>query len=302
MSHTIGAINLITLDIIYSDINRLPDLGEEISTNCLTLSLGGGPVAALVTAARLGADVRLATSLSTDTFSRIAHSLLDKEAIPYRSFDTNLQLGTSPVNVTSVMTIPGKDRSFVSYFPDTDFYQDPSDDLFTYLKDCAYCIASSPNEELFRRLQAQGCRIIYDVGWDDGLCIDALKDTLSTVYLFAPNEKEALKLTGAADPRSALLQLSNYVEQPIVKLGKNGALLYRNGEIIHVPPFKFSSKDTTGAGDAFLGGVTYGLLQGWDILRCVELGNYTGGKAVTGIGCLSSSGSIQEFESLCPKT
>ena len=54
MKPEICALNLVTLDFIYSGIHRLPGLGEEVSTNHLTLSLGGGPIASLITAARLG--------------------------------------------------------------------------------------------------------------------------------------------------------------------------------------------------------------------------------------------------------
>ena len=43
MKPEICALNLVTLDFIYSGIHRLPGLGEEVSTNHLTLSLGGGP-------------------------------------------------------------------------------------------------------------------------------------------------------------------------------------------------------------------------------------------------------------------
>lgn len=299
MNSEIAALNLITLDFIYSGISRLPGLGEEIATSELTMSLGGGPTASLITAARLGADVRLATCLGRDRFSSIARDFLEEEQVPYRSFEAALLAGHSPVNVTSVMSIREVDRSFVSYFPETDFYEAPTQELLDYLKGCAYCIASSPNIALFRQLQSAGCRVIYDVGWSDDLCIDDLKDVLSSVYLFAPNEKEALKLTNENNPDAALRKLAGYVERPIIKLGREGAIYLQGHTIVHVPPFDFASIDATGAGDAFLGGVTYGLLQGWELERCVKLGNYSGGKATTAVGCLTARGSIAEFERLC---
>ena len=95
MKPEICALNLVTLDFIYSGIHRLPGLGEEVSTNHLTLSLGGGPIASLITAARLGATVRLATCLGRDRFSCIARDFLKQEAIPYRSFETSMKAGQS---------------------------------------------------------------------------------------------------------------------------------------------------------------------------------------------------------------
>lgn len=299
MKNTITALNLITLDVIYSGLRRLPGLGEEIATTQLDLALGGGPVASLVTAGRLGAKIQLATCLGQDRFSGIARDLLDQEGVPYRSFDTTLHRGKSPVNVSSVMSLQGSDRSFISYFPDTEFYTSPSEEVFQFLRKGTYCIASAPNGALFRRLKEAGCRVAYDVGWSDDLRVEALADVLASAYLFAPNEKEALKLTGTDRPEMALLRLRDYVEQPIVKLGKDGAIFLREGKVIHCPAFPFQAADTTGAGDAFLGGVVYGLAQGWDMERCVRLGNYTGGKATTGVGCLTARASMEEFEALC---
>ena len=103
-------------------------------------------------------------------------------------------------------------------------------------------------------LKNAGCRVVYDVGWSDDLSIEELRDVLSAVYLFSPNEKEVLKLTGADSVRSALLKLAEYVEHPIVKLGKEGALFLCQGEVVHVDPVDFDNiVDTTGAGDAFFG-------------------------------------------------
>lgn len=299
MKNVITALNLVTLDVIYSGLRRLPGLGEEVATTQLDLALGGGPVAALAAAGRLGAEVRLATCLGRDRFSAIARELLDQEGVPYRSFDARIRAGRSPVNVSSVMSLQGADRSFLSYFPDTAFYTDPSEEVFRFLGEGDYCIASAPNESLFRRLKEAGCRVAYDVGWSDDLSVEALAGVLDAVYLFAPNEKEALKLTGEDRPEAALLRLRDYVEQPIVKLGKDGAIFLRDGKIAHCPAFPFRAVDTTGAGDAFLGGVVYGLAQGWDLKRCVRLGNYTGGKATTEVGCLTARVSMEEFEALC---
>ncbi len=298
MSTQLSAINLITLDLIYSKLPRIPNMGEEVWTDEFRVSLGGGPVAALATAARLGAPARLATSLSDDYISRIAGELLKEEGLEFRSFCAKSGKA-SPVNVSSVMTFENQDRSFVSYFPNTDFYTANTEEIYQYIEGSEYCIASYPSEELFQRLKANGCRIIYDVGWDDALSLDSLEHVLKMVYLFSPNNKEAQKLTGATDTESALRKLAEYVEQPIVKMDKDGSLVWKHGEAVWVPPIEFSPIDSTGAGDAFLGGVAYGLLQGWDIVRCVQMGNYTGGKATTAIGCLTARSSLEEFEALC---
>lgn len=292
---SIGAINLITLDFIYSDIPKIPALGEEVNTNKFAVSLGGGPVASLITAARLGAQTKLATCLGEDIMSGIGKIFLEQEKVNYRNFCRN-GVSVTPVNISSVMTFAGSDRSFVSYFPDTDFYKTGIEEKFEYLKDTSLCIASEPCKELLSRLYHNGCRLAYDVGWSDELNIEDLKDILRYVYLFTPNDKEAMKLTDTSTPETALERLADFVEQPIVKLGKYGALVWYNGKIVHVCAADFVAVDSTGAGDAFLGGVVYGLSQGWDILECVRLGNYTGGNATTAVGCLTARSTLANYQ------
>jgi sugar/nucleoside kinase (ribokinase family) len=48
-------------------------------------------------------------------------------------------------------------------------------------------------------------------------------------------------------------------------MGTEGSLLASANTTDHVPAFEISVVDTTGAGDAFMGGLSFGLLQGWDL-------------------------------------
>jgi len=53
--------------------------------------------------------------------------------------------------------------------------------------------------------------------------------------------------------------------------------------LVHV-----NSVDSTGAGDAFIGGFVYGLVQMKDIYDCVILGNIAGAMAVQKVGAQAS--------------
>lgn len=292
----IGAINTLTLDMIYSGLRKIPQLGEEVSTGHFLLTLGGGPPAALITAARLGAEARLATYIGADMPGALARSFLEREPISFRDFGP--EGGTSLVNVTSVMTFPQEDRCFVSYFSPENIEGIMTEAICEYLRDAGLIIISGSNEEVIRQLASQGCKILYDVGWSEDLSLDALRPLLRFVTVFSPNEKEALKMTGARCVEDAIAMLADAVEQPIVKLGADGAVFWKNGKAVHVPPMPFTAVDSTGAGDAFLGGVAYGMSQNWDMEQSVLFGNYTGGKATTEIGCLTARSSLEEFERL----
>ena len=93
------------------------------------------------------------------------------------------------------------------------------------------------------------------------------------------------------------------MEQPIVKLGKDGAIFLRDGKIAHCPAFPFRAVDTTGAGDSFCAGLLCGLATGRSLEDAVRLGNMVGASCVTQIGGQAGLLSLEETLSLldrCP--
>jgi adenosine kinase len=60
-------------------------------------------------------------------------------------------------------------------------------------------------------------------------------------------------------------------------LGAQGCDVWVKGQVTQVPGVAAQAVlDPTGCGDAFRGGLLYGLEQGWPLVRCVALGNRLG--------------------------
>lgn len=76
------------------------------------------------------------------------------------------------------------------------------------------------------------------------------------------NEDEAKAFTGL-EGEEALRKMMPYAKIAVVKLGKDGALIGQNGNIVRVSAFVVQAVDTTGAGDLWAAGFLYGLLKGW---------------------------------------
>jgi adenosine kinase len=63
----------------------------------------------------------------------------------------------------------------------------------------------------------------------------------------------------------------------VVTLGAQGCDVWLQGTRTHVPGVHASSVvDPTGCGDAFRAALLYGIERGWELTRCVELGNRIG--------------------------
>lgn len=67
----------------------------------------------------------------------------------------------------------------------------------------------------------------------------------------------------------------------IVKVGKDGAWLARDGELHRVEPVPADrAVDTNGAGDSFAGGFLHGFLNGWPLPACAALASAVGSECV----------------------
>ncbi len=100
----------------------------------------------------------------------------------------------------------------------------------------------------------------------------------STKFLFA--------LTGQADPFRVLeVANSKYkAKTPGMTLGKDGALIYSEGEFHYSPGFEVEAIDTTGAGDVFHGAFIYGLLAGWEMSKVLDFSNAMAALNCTALG------------------
>lgn len=68
-------------------------------------------------------------------------------------------------------------------------------------------------------------------------------------------------------------EIACHVDAYIITLGANGVRIHQNGTSREYPAAAVTTvADPTGCGDAFRGGLLYGLERGWDITRAAQLG------------------------------
>jgi adenosine kinase len=127
------------------------------------------------------------------------------------------------------------------------------------------------------QLQAAGIPFVFDPG--QGLPMfngDELKRFVSQASWVAVNDYEGKML--AERTGQSLAELSRgHLRGLIETLGAEGCNVYVQGEVTHVPGVKATAVvDPTGCGDAFRGGLLFGLSQGWDLVKSVALANRIG--------------------------
>lgn len=293
MSFIAGA-GLTNVDLLYQNMPKIPDVGEEVYTDSFSLQLGGGLPATLLNLGRLGVPAKIATELGADLFSRFALQQYQKNNV----VPMNLYHGDGiPVNITSAVILKN-DRSFITYGKNSMAPDDAAKEAFYRMAKGASICLMSPGGfiDVYRKLKAEGTILVLDMGWDDNLSFERFADELALADYYTPNRKEALRLTGCSNIQDAANALRKHFKKVIVKADSEGCLgIDADGAFFCKSVEAFRHVDSTGAGDAFLAGFCYGLFYGYSFRDCILFGNITGGKAVTQVGALAGYVTEQEM-------
>lgn len=114
-----------------------------------------------------------------------------------------------------------------------------------------------------RRARANGLRVILN----PAPAKDLPEELIALTDYMIPNETELCLLSGIevndipSAEQAARSLLARGVKNVIVTLGSKGALVVTTSETNHVESYKIDVVDTTAAGDAFIGGFAYKLLE-----------------------------------------
>jgi 6-phosphofructokinase 2 len=129
-------------------------------------------------------------------------------------------------------------------------------------------------EELHKYIKRHNVNFVADTAGN------ALRAVLRTgAYLIKPNQNEFSQLYGK-DPLSAKqivvkakeLVKAGVVQNILVSLGAEGAVLINDKEAIQFVPPKLKVKSTVGAGDTMVAGIVYQLNKGKSISEAVKFG------------------------------
>ena len=278
----VAAFGKLNVDLLYSGMPRIPNEGEEIYCKDFKVCLGGGLPATMINCSRLGVSAKIGTFLGDDMFSQFAKGELIKSGTQYEIFEST----NYPLNVTSAI-ITSTDRTFVSY-GGTETYSDKMlEKIYNALKGAKVVAMQEKIIPVYKELKKDGTILVLDTGYSEDMSLEKHKELIEIADYYTPNIDETEKLTGTRDYKKALKILGEYFEKPVVKLGKEGCAGYDNDYFVVKNIDEFSCVDATGAGDAFLSGFIYGLYNDFDFKKCILAGNITGGKCVTGVGCLT---------------
>lgn len=296
MSQTVLVLGSFVADVAFRAA-RLPAWGETLMGSGFALGPGGKGSNQAVAAARAGAKVQMISQLGDDAFGQLARTTWDEAGIDH-SLTRNCGKATG---AAAILIDEVRGENAIIVVPGSCFTLTPEDvdAIAPAIRSAAVFLTQLelPIETVERGLQIAreaGVRTILNPAPAPPRPLpDAL---LALADIVVPNESEAALLTGlpVTTPeeaaRAAAALQTRGARDVIVTLGERGALVCpASGEPSLVPTFNAGPVvETTGAGDAFCGGLAAALAEGQLLLQATRFGCATAGISVTRHGTAPS--------------
>jgi len=137
-----------------------------------------------------------------------------------------------------------------------------------------------------------GVKNVFDLDVDPAYFVSAglgseadLAEAMRLTDILKPCKPAARDMTGASDP-AEMAQKLLAMGPKIVALtaGSDGCVIASAAGLVERPSYKVKVVDTTGAGDAFMGGLSFALLQGWPHERVADFANACAALCCTAVG------------------
>lgn len=285
-------------------LDRLPTWGETRMGESFQLGPGGKGSNQAVAAARAGAKVSFLTKLGPDPFGEIARTLYREEGI-----DTQYIFASpNPTGAAAILIDAVKGENAIVVVPGACFELTPAE-----VDEAAALIAASAifvaQLELPLATVEHGLALAHSHGVPTILNPAPAATLPSSIYplcdYLTPNETEATALTGISvtdlpsAEAAATALLTRGVRNVILTLGAQGAFIKNHALSRHIPAVDAGPiVETTGAGDAFNGGLATALAEGMGPIESTSFACAVAGISVTRAGTAPSMPRRQEINTL----
>jgi ribokinase len=232
---------------------------------------GGGPVAtALVALSRWGVSCTFAGVLGNDLFGNMIKESLDAEGIDTsgvlvrKGFDSQFAF---------ICAEPGLSRRTIFWRRPTGPPPSPEEINYDIIRQAEVI----HTDGLFAEAALAACRAAKEAGVpvvvDAGSLREGMLELAGLSDYYLASETFANSLVGKNKPQEACEKLAELGPRVVgVTLGPRGYVALLDGRIIERPAYQVEAVDTTGCGDVFHAGFTYGVVQGWDFEKSLDFG------------------------------
>lgn len=281
---------------------HLPAPAETVKGSSFKSGPGGKGFNQAVAAHKAGADITCVTKLGRDDFANVALNVMDELKMPkdYMLYSDDVETGVALILVdentsqNEIVVIPGACGTITA---------EEVDGLEELVKDAEYVLVqlevnTDANERFIRMAHKCGAKVILNTAPYQPVP----DDVMALAYMVTPNEVEAEEMTGVhvddleSAKKAAAVFREKGVETVVITLGSKGVFISCDGREEIIPCFKVKAVETTGAGDAFNGGLLTGLSEGKDIWESARFASALAAISVTRYGTTPAMPTREEIE------
>jgi ribokinase len=304
MSKKIGVVGSNMVDLI-TYVDRMPGPGETLEAPAFEMGCGGKGANQAVAAARLGADVMMVTRVGDDVFGDNTIRNLESFGVDTRHVVkvAGKSSGVAPIFVEQ----SGENSILIVKGANADLLPAEVDKAAADLKQCGLILMQMevPVETVYHTIELAAQNGIETILNPAPAAANLDPERIRQVTFLVPNESELALLSGLptetdeAIITAARSLIARGIRTVIVTLGGRGARMITSDEIVNIEPVKVTPKDTTGAGDAFIGSFARFYAETGEVVSSLKKASLYAAHSITRPGTQKAYASIEEFEAFC---
>lgn len=292
----VGSLNY---DIVLK-VPKLPKEGETLPAKEAVFSAGGKGANQAVQAAKLGIETYMAGCVGNDAMG----DFLLKTAQGYGLHTEYIRRtdGTSGMGVVNAIE-DGSVFATIVRGANFEITEEDIDKIEPLLDDAGLMILQmeipqDKNKYAIDMAKSHGCRVLLNAA----PAVPIEEEYLRKCDILVVNEVEASYYAGkiidtmekaAEEAENMAKRLGNIV---IITMGKDGAAVSNGDRTEEIPANAVDAVETTGAGDSFIGGIGYAVLNGMNIFEACRFATKCSAVTVCRMGAQDSMPTLQELQ------
>jgi len=285
----ISVLGIFVADISFSG-NKIPSVGETILGNSYNVGPGGKGCNQAIAIARLGGEVNFISKIGKDDYGQLAINTLDQNNI---DTSTIIQSADHQTGVAGIMIDKKTGKNAINVItgaPSTLTIEEVNKNIGKIKNSKIFLtqLEIPKDVTLYTLKKAKENKVLTIL--NPAPASEISKEFYNYIDYFTPNETEAefytgIKITNEKQAKEASIKLLNLgLKKVIITLGEKGLFYSDGNEDIYLKATPVKAIDTTGAGDAFNGGLAYALSQNKSIKESLNLANQVAGLSTLKLG------------------
>jgi ribokinase len=296
-------VDIVVLGSLNMDLTirvpRMPNPGETISGENLITSCGGKGANQAAAIAKLGSEVAMVGCVGQDAFGYQLKGALEEAGV---NTDFTTSLPDVPTG-NAVILVDQKGENCIVLSSGTNSQVKITETVRELIENSQILLLQL---EIPLPIVIEAIKLAHQAGvtviLNPAPAASLPEEVYPMIDYLIPNETEAEQLSGIkihdhkSAENAAKVLLYRGVKRVAITMGDKGAILVTEQGSDKLPAFKVKTVDTTGAGDAFIGGFTTALTEGMVLHQALRFAAGAGALAATRNGAQISLPTRKELE------